>query len=1387
MSQMRTSIPISRSCSFLNAAVCLFVGLTSATGWAALGTNHPPLVGEIVVSDAPAPRSDVSLSVAATDADGDVLSYTWDAGDGTVVVGGKTFTHQWISGGTYQVSVTVKDGRGGVVTSSKSLMLSEHFTPRVSGTTEVLNAITSNGSLAVAVGPKGTVTTSTDGITWLPRSLYDVLEPTFDLKAVAWDGHAFIAVGCGDTFGVIYTSPDGFLWSRRYKGAAHLYAVASSGTLTLAVGDNGTILRSTDGVTWEDAPAPDATPREQVVFGGVAYGNGTFVLTSRVDSSVPPASNGGSSGGTSAGSITIGSSVSSGATLSIGGGNSLVYGGVLTLYPTGNVNGGTATITVGGSLGKAGLSGGSSTSTLGSGSLSTGATGGTTAGSITLGSTVSSGATLTIGSGVTMNVGNPNSSTTGTLTDSGSNSFGLSGGSSSSTLGSGSLSTGAGTLTLTGGSNLGGGVSGSVLVLTGGAEVSVKSQSGLVATDPGSDRPVRNGVVNFIQNVFYGDTAVTNPNQPGSLSLSTALGGGTINLSGGISIQSKAPAEFAAADTTIQAKLFTSPDAVTWTDRSAEARLDSAQPFHRVAVLNGRIVVSGANVGVDAAGNPSRSKFATSLDNGTTFRFSAPVQEAWTSQFRSAFAFGKGVDMALPCNDLIFFKDTFLLIGSVGDIRQSDVIVGAVPVQITQQPAATKVTAGSDATFLVRATGKGPFTYQWLKDGAALPGATLASYQVGKVTSDNAGIYSVVVRNPGGEVLSAPASLTVKSLPVVVTQPQGEVLRAGARLELSVNVTSTETVTYQWRRNGAKISGATHDTFVVPVARTSDAATYDVVVTNSAGSVTSAGALLRVNASVAQGADVPPVITRQPVGKVVRSGDYWELSVGAMGTDGSMLGYQWFQNGVALLGEAGPVYHGWATWRDQAGRYSVVVSSGNASVSSEEVSVVLVQQSFASGIGTYVNGIGELNSFMRITSQPVGGRFLSKSKVTLSVSTEAGVAPLTYQWMQDGVPVRGAHGARLVLSGVTAAQAGNYTVEITDGAGLTLLSQAANVQIQDTTPLVGAYQGLITDAAFRRQGRATVVLNPTGSFSGRVEYLGNVFPVAGVFDGAMAFEKEILRPDGTGPANVRVSFSETGALTAGVLDSGTWSTGEIPKFGFNLTNNKATQAGRYSVLIGLANRYVTPGTENPAGFLGLGSFVVSAGGMVTASGRLPDATTFSMSAMMRADGMIPWYNGVQESGPRAGWLCGWIPADYTNPAGSGTIRWSKPPQPSGFFANGFFGTLKMSVSPYALPRSGRVLSGSTGTLNFTLTRWDGSFLTKTFTLSSTNALDVTGDNPEQLSLQLNRQTGLVNGSLVDSVSGETLKLEGVTLQTQLGEISGFAFGATQLGVFTLVP
>lgn len=83
-------------------------------------------------------------------------------------------------------------------------------------------------------------------------------------------------------------------------------------------------------------------------------------------------------------------------------------------------------------------------------------------------------------------------------------------------------------------------------------------------------------------------------------------------------------------------------------------------------------------------------------------------------------------------------------------------------------PAIGLAVDGQSVTILVTADGTAPFTYQWMKAGAPLPGATSASYLISPVRPADAGVYTVKVSNAAGAAVSDTATLTVNAAPPVI-------------------------------------------------------------------------------------------------------------------------------------------------------------------------------------------------------------------------------------------------------------------------------------------------------------------------------------------------------------------------------------------------------------------------------------------------------------------------------------------------------------------------------------------------------------------------------------------------------------------------------------------
>jgi len=219
-----------------------------------------------------------------------------------------------------------------------------------------------------------------------------------------------------------------------------------------------------------------------------------------------------------------------------------------------------------------------------------------------------------------------------------------------------------------------------------------------------------------------------------------------------------------------------------------------------------------------------------------------------------------------------------VVVGNVaGSATSANAVLSVnVPPSITTQPSSQAVNPGSSVTFTVTASGTAPLTYQWTFNGANISGATAASFTKSNVQSSDAGNYAVVVGNVAGSATSANAVLSVNVPPSITAQPASQTVNSGANVTFSVTASGTAPLNYQWKFNGANISGATSASYTKSNVQSGDAGNYSVVVGNVAGSATSANAVLSVN--------VPPSITTQPASQTANPGSSVTFTVSASGT-----------------------------------------------------------------------------------------------------------------------------------------------------------------------------------------------------------------------------------------------------------------------------------------------------------------------------------------------------------------------------------------------------------------------------------------------------------------------------------------------------------------------
>jgi hypothetical protein len=169
--------------------------------------------------------------------------------------------------------------------------------------------------------------------------------------------------------------------------------------------------------------------------------------------------------------------------------------------------------------------------------------------------------------------------------------------------------------------------------------------------------------------------------------------------------------------------------------------------------------------------------------------------------------------------------------------------------------------------------------------------------------------------------------------PTITSQPQSLALALGQNAQFTVQATGATPLSYQWRKGGTALVGATGASYSITVVQASDAGAYTVVVANPAGSVTSQVATLTVWR--------PPAITSQPQSLTNYADSTACFEVTADGT--APLTYQWRFNGGPIPGALEPRYNLNPVRMTDGGDYSVVVANNYGSVTSRLAVLTVLQ------------------------------------------------------------------------------------------------------------------------------------------------------------------------------------------------------------------------------------------------------------------------------------------------------------------------------------------------------------------------------------------------------------------------------------------------------------
>jgi hypothetical protein len=350
---------------------------------------------------------------------------------------------------------------------------------------------------------------------------------------------------------------------------------------------------------------------------------------------------------------------------------------------------------------------------------------------------------------------------------------------------------------------------------------------------------------------------------------------------------------------------------------------------------------------------------------------------------------------------------------------------------ISQQPAGGPACPGTQFTFTVVASGTPAPGYQWRKNGVNIAGATSSSYVIPSVSAGGAGTYSVAVNNTCGTVISGNAVLTVSSPPSFLSHPAAQTVCEGATVNFTVSASGTALITYQWRKGGVNIPGATSTTLSLVGVTTASAGSYDCVATNSCASVNSNAATLTVNTAAS--------ITSPPSSDTSCVGQPASFTVVGGGTPAPT--YQWRKNTVNIGGATAATYALASVVAGDAGSYDCVVTNSCGSATSAAATLTVdVPPTIDTSPNSLAICVGDPANFVVAASGP---------------------GPLTYQWRRNGSDLSGATGTSHFIAAAIGADAGSYDCVVTNACGSTP-STAATLAVQTAPTIASVSPSLLT-------------------------------------------------------------------------------------------------------------------------------------------------------------------------------------------------------------------------------------------------------------------------------------------------------------------------------------
>lgn len=323
---------------------------------------------------------------------------------------------------------------------------------------------------------------------------------------------------------------------------------------------------------------------------------------------------------------------------------------------------------------------------------------------------------------------------------------------------------------------------------------------------------------------------------------------------------------------------------------------------------------------------------------------------------------------------------TLTVTNAAGNTVTQTVTVHVNALTISSHPVGVTTTSLTGETLSVGATGTGSISYQWYRNSQSISNANGTTY---RATQD--GTYSVSVTstlNGVTKTLTSQNAVFAINHVSISSQPTGGLIGDGDSVTLSVGATGSGTLTYQWKRNGATLTGATSATYTA-----TEGGSYAVTVTSTRNSVPNS-----VDSNSAT-VDVNSVsIASEVTNQYVTTGTTSLLGVTVNSHVNATVSYQWFRDNVSLQGETSDVIN-----VNQGGNYKVKVTSQrggtSAVVYSSTMNVTEIDAPAVSSFGASSWRIGKGGSTQLTGSFTGGTGVITPGNIAASSGVAVTVTP----------------------------------------------------------------------------------------------------------------------------------------------------------------------------------------------------------------------------------------------------------------------------------------------------------------------------------------------------------------------------------------------------------